>query len=634
MKRSKSFSTRLSLSIILTTTVLFMTCMIAVGITSIVLMGEEASNSARHTLKSTISEIETIMTGVQTAVNNMSWVVKEHLDDPDYMFDITQQIVQNNPNIIGCAVAFEPSFYPKKGKYFAPYSYIDEGSGTSGTFQMGSDDYDYFAMDWYQTCQLMGEEQWCEPYFDDGGGDQMMITYSMPIFDESGNVIAVLTADISLNVLTDRVVSIPTYEDSYTFIISRSGSFISHPQKDLILNKTIFAFARDNRNKALEEMGERMVKLEEGQGKIRIEGLKSSIVFYAPIMNGWSVGLACPYVDIFEKTNRAMLIFFIVSILGLVVLFLVDRRMIYRLTLPITEFAYSAQSIGKGYFNARIPEVKTDDELKRLQESLAYMEKSIQSYIKELRSTTASNEKFESELTIANGIQMGMLKTAFPVDERFDLYANLHPAKEVGGDLYDFVIRGDKAFVVVGDVSGKGVPAALYMSITLAALRFISGLGFSIDKVMSSVNDAISDGNTMGMFVTTFIAVIDLNTLEVQYCNGGHNPIIVIDPDGSARYLSAIPNLPIGLFEGFGYKGESMKLSKGSRLVIYTDGVSEAENRAKDLYGEERLLNYCNSCSVDMKSEDFISGLIKDVKGFTKDNPQNDDMTMMSIKFN
>lgn len=220
----------------------------------------------------------------------------------------------------------------------------------------------------------------------------------------------------------------------------------------------------------------------------------------------------------------------------------------------------------------------------------------------------------------------------FPKRDDFDIYAALFPAKEVGGDLYDFYVKGDHLYFAIGDVSGKGVPAALFMAITRSAYRFISGMGMNMEQVERNINNAFTEGNESGMFVTMFIGCLDLKTLELEYCNAGHNPIVVVSPSGKADFLHAKANLAAGLIGGFQYQGETLQLEKGSRLILYTDGISEAENRQKELFGEDRLLEYSASVPVTTSAKDFTDGLLDAVRGFTDGNEQNDDITVLTIR--
>ena len=170
------------------------------------------------------------------------------------------------------------------------------------------------------------------------------------------------------------------------------------------------------------------------------------------------------------------------------------------------------------------------------------------------------------------------------------------------------------------------------MAITRYAFNFISSLGLEVDDVMKNVKDSFCQGNSMMMFVTMFVAKINLDTYEMEYCNAGHNPIVVIDSDGVARYLHSKPNLAIGLFSDFPFEKESLKLSKGTRLILYPDGVTEAEAVDKNQYGEDRLLEFANGIAKTDNSETVINNLFSSVKAFTGDNDQNDDITALTVK--
>jgi len=301
---------------------------------------------------------------------------------------------------------------------------------------------------------------------------------------------------------------------------------------------------------------------------------------------------------------------------------------------PIIELTYKANSIAKGIFTTKMPEVDTENEVKTLRDSFEYMQTSVNNIINDVQDTTAKNERIESELNIASAIQRSMLPMDFPHTKKIDLFAMLCPAKEVGGDLYDFYIKENKLYFTIGDVSGKGVPAALYMAITRSSFRFSVGIDMKINEIVSRINNVFVTGNTTQMFVTMFAGVLDLETRKLDFCNAGHNPIIIIDKDGNAKYLRSKSNIAIGLYEDYPYEMETMTLEEDSRLLLYTDGVSEAERADKSQYGEQRLLEFANSITRGSTSEQVMNSLRKSVSSFTSGNPQNDDITIMSFLLN
>lgn len=258
----------------------------------------------------------------------------------------------------------------------------------------------------------------------------------------------------------------------------------------------------------------------------------------------------------------------------------------------------------------------------------------------ELQTTATANERMESELNMARDIQMGMLNTDFPPQ----IYALMNPAKEVGGDFYDFTFKDDNLYFAIGDVSGKGMPASLMMAITNATLHIVEGLDLPLDKTLRRINDSVSEANKSGIFVTLFVARVNLKTRHMDYCNAGHCPILVIPPDDEPCFLKAKPNIAIGLFKDFAYEAESLDLQEGTRIIAYTDGVTEAEKEDQTQYGKERLMDWAKHVveSLSEKSTQrnnsqeraIVESLYASVNAFAEGNPQNDDITIMSVRIN
>ena len=250
----------------------------------------------------------------------------------------------------------------------------------------------------------------------------------------------------------------------------------------------------------------------------------------------------------------------------------------------------------------------------------------------QLEETTTAKERMESELRIARNIQMSMLPSVFPEIDGLDMYASMTPAKEVGGDLYNYIQLGDKLYFCIGDVSGKGVPASLFMAIVTRGFRTLALTGKSPAEIATRLNNELTENNDEGMFVTMFICRLDLNTLQLEYCNGGHNPPIIGDADDQFKFLDVIPNAPIGLWPGLEYEGEEIELLGNQRLLLYTDGLNEAENRQQEQYGEDRIVKLLTSHSSS-NCHDIIEALKTDTDLFRDGAEQNDDLTMLAIHF-
>lgn len=622
-----SFSRRLSSTVVLITSILFIVAIGVAAVSSHLILADEAHKSAENLLDATIKEIENKLIRVEVSVKNTVTTVQKLKNSPEKMYDITQGLVMENDEILGSAVAFVPEYY-KGVHFYAPYSFrVSDGKVESK--QLGTAQYDYFYSDWFQIPQLLGEPCWSEPYFDEGGAQEYMSTYSYPIKDDQGNVFAILTADISLSGITEFLASIRPYPSSYVSLISRSGRYVNSGVNDDLRGETVFStqfLMGTKENEDINQIATDMMAGNKGKHKYRV-GNKISFAVYGPVSNGWKASITCDYRDVLARTSKMHMILVLVVLVGLLILFLSCYSTIRKLTKPLTDMSESALSIAKGNFNTPLPDIKYDDEIRHLRNSFDYMQHSLTEYIENLKKSTAENERFESELTIASDIQMAMLSSDFPENGNLGLHAMLKPAKEVGGDLYDFFLMDkDTLYFAVGDVSGKGVPASMFMAITRSAFRFIAKTGAPMNDVVSQINNSLCDGNDSQLFVTMFVGKLNLPTGELEYCNAGHNPVIV-----NGSYVPVKANLALGLMPGFPYQLQTVNLTAGSRIFVYTDGITEAERSDKEQYGEERLLECIRGLKQSCSDKEVCESVVKSVHDFADGNVQNDDITVLSI---
>lgn len=627
-----SFSLRLSLYILSVAALVFIAVFAVTFHSARRNVKNEAMELARSELENTVIQIDNVLSSVETAINNLSWLVMENLDDPDYMYTLTEMVLRGNPHVYGSAIAFEPYYYKEKGMFWSPFSFRENGKISNK--QLGSVDYDYHYMDWYQIPKLLGKPYWSEPYYDEGGADVIMSTYSCPLYDKEGKLFAVFTADISLQWFAFKVNSMKPYPNSYNYMIGRGGTFLVHPNQKAILNESIFANAIYTGNALLKETAHKMTSGESGMEEMVRDG-KHTYYFYTPIPSvGWSVAVECLRSDILAALDRMTMIILIIGIMGLLLMGALCHYAIKNLTNPLARFADSAREIAGGTFDAPLPVIHGRDEMKTLHDSFANMQKSLVTYMDELQRTTANKERIESELRIAREIQMGMVPKIFPPFPNrndIDLYAVLKPAKEVGGDLYDFFIENEKLYFIIGDVSGKGIPASLVMSVTCRLFRTMAMHVKSPEKIMAYLNDTLTENNESNMFCTAFVGILDLNTGRLEYCNAGHNAPVLMDLSG-VKYMDVEPNLALGLFEGFPYRAQSCTLEKGNTMFLYTDGVTEAENISKELYSDGHLLEVLGKNNGGEPVQ--ITGVIvNDIERYSQGAEQSDDITILCLKY-
>ena len=257
------------------------------------------------------------------------------------------------------------------------------------------------------------------------------------------------------------------------------------------------------------------------------------------------------------------------------------------------------------------------------------MQTSLVSFIDELQRTTAKRERIESELQVARNIQRGMIPRKFPSRAGVDLYGEMVPAKEVGGDLYDFFLQDGKLYFCIGDVSGKGIPASLLMAMTRTVFRVAVQKEPPVTEIARELNESLSADNDQLMFVTMFIGVVDLGTGQMDFCNCGHNPPAILRDQ--AVFVEVEPNVPLGITPGFKFTGQHVDDVRGIPILLYTDGLNEAENEAHEAFGNDRLLEVMGSAPFH-DSEELVTRLGAAVKAHVGGAEPSDDLTMLCIQ--
>jgi sigma-B regulation protein RsbU (phosphoserine phosphatase) len=598
---------------------------------------KEAFNHATQILDKTSLRIEGILNRVEVASNMTKWLVERHPDKADSMFVYSQGMLQNNPDFYNCSIAFEPYYFKDKGRYFSAYTkYVGD---SIRTIQGGSDNYQYFYMDWYLMPSLLGHPCWTEPYFDYDvatNTNEMVTSYCQAIKDKQGKMIGVINTSLSITWLSQTISAIKPYPHSYSIMVGRGGTFFVHPDTTKITRQTIFTQTLEHPDTAIIALGHAMQHGEEGMKQMKM-GQEDCYVFYKPLGNsGCSMAIVCPESDIFSGFDHLRRIVISIVAFGLLLMLYTFIRIITRELTPLQHLAEEAEVIASGKLDAELPDLQRIDEIGQLSHSFGNMQQSLVKYIEELKDTTAQKASIESDLRIANSIQMGMLPDKFPTKaERDDvqLYASLTPAKEVGGDLFDFYFRDEKLFFCIGDVSGKGVPASLFMAVTRSAFRTVSAHESQPDRIVTVMNQTIADMNKNHMFVTLFVGVLDLPTGRLHYSNAGHDAPLLVGPDVSELPCDA--NIPIGFRPKWKYSLQEVQIFTGTTILLFTDGLSEAMDATKAQFQMKRVNEVASQALSQGKQEpkQLIEQMTDAVRQFVGDAEQSDDLTMMAIQY-
>lgn len=633
----RKLSVRVSLWVVLFAALIFVVALGFQFYQSREAVRQEAISHASQILDKTSLRVEGILNRVEVASNMTKWLVLRHPNKADSMFVYSRGMLQNNPDFYNCSIAFEPEHFQDKGRYFSAYTrYVGDSLRTT---QGGSDNYQYFFMDWYLMSTLLDKPCWTEPYVDFDvatNTSEMVTSYCQTIKDKEGKKIGVINTSLSINWLSQTISMVKPYPNSYSIMIGRGGTYFVHPDTTKITRQTIFTQTMEHPDTALIALGHAMQRGEEGMKKMFFNG-KDCYVFYKPLgQTGCSMAIVCPEEDIFggfDRLRRAVMSIVVVGLLLMLYLFI---RIITRELSPLRRLAREAETIASGQFDAVLPDFQRIDEIGQLSHSFGNMQQSLVKYIEELKETTAQKASIESDLRIASGIQMGMLPEQFPTKADRDdvqIYASLTPAKEVGGDLFDFYFRDDKLFFCIGDVSGKGVPASLFMAVTRSVFRTVSVHESMPNNIVTIMNTIIADMNKTQMFVTLFVGVLDLPTGHLHYCNAGHDaPLLIGDGIGE---LPCDPNIPVGFLPSWEYSLQEAQISTGTTIFLFTDGLTEAMDANYAQFQMERINDVASQALSQQQQEPhkLINKMTDAVHQFVGDAEQSDDLTMMAIQY-
>ncbi|MBQ3804972.1 MAG: SpoIIE family protein phosphatase [Prevotella sp.] len=633
----RKLSVRVSLWVVLFAAVIFNVALGFLFYQARETVRQEAVSRAMQILDKTSLRVEGILNRVEVASEMTKWLVQRHPDRADSMFVYSRGVLLNNPDFYNCSIAFEQDHFKDKGRYFSAYT--KHVGDSIRTIQGGSDDYQYFYMDWYLMPTLLERPCWTEPYIDDDvttNTSEMLTSYCQTFNDKNGRVIGVINISLSISWLSHTISSVKPYPNSYSIMIGRGGTYFVHPDCTKITCQSIFTQTIEHPDTALTALGHAMQRGEEGMKQMNVDG-KNCYVFYKPLgKTGCSMAIVCPESDIFGGFDRLRHTVMAIVTVGLLLMLYFFIRIIKRELTPLQQLAMGAETIASGQFDAELPELQRIDEIGQLSHSFADMQQSLVKYINELKQTTAQKASIESDIRIASGIQMGMLPEKFPTkDDRDDvqLYASLTPAKAVGGDLFDFYFRDEKLFFCIGDVSGKGVPASLFMAVTRSVFRTVSAHESMPDRIVMSMNRIISDMNKAHMFVTLFVGALDLPTGRLHYCNAGHDAPLLVG--AGVGELPCDANIPVGFRPTWKYTLQEAQIFTDTTIFLFTDGLTEAMDSVKAQFQMERVNEVATRALAAQQHEPRqLIGLMTDaVHQFVGDAEQSDDLTMMAIQY-
>ena len=546
------------------------------------LLEEETEERVLTVLNYKAYSLRQVLNSTEQMMRDHLWDVERNLHSPDSLYNVLTRIVRANEDdkIVGGFLCFLPYYYPEKGRLYEPYVYEEDGRLIKEQLG-GKNGHDYTQHPAYQRIQRELKPLWSDPYeYKNASGVMSLTTYSFPLLNKNGELIAVCGLDISLEWLGDTLNATRYNPSSFDLFLTRTGKLVGGPPEKRVSverrNKVI-SLINDSTIEREPTFNEHVSVIEFYDREIKDKGYIYTLRMEAA--PHWTLALVGYDKEVYGQLDALRIYISLLMLVGFFLLgFIVHRsyRNIYR-----------------------------------------------------LHQADMKQERIGSELHIAQQIQQSMLPKVFPpFPERndIDIYGMLLPAREVGGDLFDFFIRDEKLFFCIGDVSGKGVPSAMVMAQVLSLFRSLMSRGNNPAHIMVSLNEVFCHHNESNMFITFFVGVLDLPTGRLRYCNAGHDRPIIVG-QGS---LEANPHLPLGVFDDVKYETQETQLENGTTLFLYTDGLTEAMNKQHEMFRLELVMETLvekESCQM------LVEHMQETVKTFVQGAEQSDDMTMLAIRY-
>lgn len=543
-------------------------------------MLNEAKERYRNMLLNSHEELRRHLSDVYMATKNNVHDIERDIDDSSKMFEHVGRIIRNNKQVYGCAMLFKPGYYPNEWRVFIPFARRDSAGRTIVT-RIDSTYHSYWYDDWLQGQLEKEASDWTKAYYESelfAGGQErrLLATYTTPLHNRAGEPVALLCSDLSLEFLRKEMMEDVRHMNdqfkgdrnyrAYSFVIDSTGTYIIHPDKMRMLRDSLEA--------------DISMPDEKGTTTAVIDG-KLSWIYYRKVEKvEWTMAVVVPENVILFNGRMLNIIILLTMVVGLAAIYLICRYQIKEIADP---FASQKAAVDR-------------------------------------------------ELKIAHDIQMSMLPSShpLPLPPHLDLYASLTPARDVGGDFYDYFVRDNCLFFCIGDVSGKGVPAALVMAMARSAFRMLAENESEPNRIVDSLNDRMAHDNDLSFFITFFVGILDFDTGLLRFCNAGHKAPYILSKE-TITVLPVDKNLPIAAMPDWEFVAQETVLAPGTTLFLYTDGLDEAEDAQHQMFGKQRIQATLYDAPKDPHG--LIEHMTQAVADYVGNNEQSDDLTMLAVRY-
>jgi sigma-B regulation protein RsbU (phosphoserine phosphatase) len=594
---------------------------------------EAAEREAVNETEAAVSRVEDVLHSIEErtlALGEALSVLAPRGEDADRLL---RRFVEGNRDVYGGAIAGVPG---PRGERRALYLHRPPGGeGPLAAADLASDAYRYWERDWFREAIEAGRPLWTEPYRDTGGGEAWMVTFAAAFGPLGGAPAGVVTADVRLRRLDSIVKEVELGRSGFGLLLSRKGFVIAASERSRIdPATTLLEQARPETRAWLEPIARGMRAGEPGRARVELQGHPFRLTYRPLSRAGWVLAALYPEDELLAEVSWLRAVQGLLALGGLALLASVVVVLSRRLTRPLSGLAASAGTIARGDLDAPLPPVESRDEVGTLAQAFHDMRDSLKVYIRDLQETTAAKERLEGEIKLARRIQADMLPkpAAGGPGEGYELGAVLVPARTVGGDLFDHFRDGSRVFFLVGDVSGKGVPAALFMARAMTVFEAVASREADPGAVLDRVNRSLCRDNDAGMFVTAAVGALDLSTGELAVALAGHEPPVLVPAASAPTPLAAEGGRVLGLIEASDFPLHHLRLEAGDAVVLYTDGVSEAQDATGAFFGVERLATAVAALRREA-APGLTAGVLSAVRAFAGEAPQSDDITILTLRY-
>jgi sigma-B regulation protein RsbU (phosphoserine phosphatase) len=583
-----------------------------------------------------INKIEGILSNLERMTTSTAYLISTHsLSEQELEGYLTDQSNKMG-SVMAVTVAYNTEYLLKNQSLKSKHYCMKEGFCKTVIIDEHSSSYKYD--DWFIIPTEKENGYWSEPWINTPLHTEPITSYSYPMFDK-GEVIGVVRTDVSLNLLQNIVSSIRLLKSGYATLITSNGTYVTHPADSLILNYTIFSLAKHFQVPGLREAGQKIINGESGFVQIKFPVQKYPRWFYyAPIsLNKWAVAIVFREDEIMQDLNKVIYVFSFILSIGLFVLLVTFFIRITTIFKPLDLLIRAVRKMGSGDFSVQLPEVKMENEVAVLSGSFSRMQAELKNYMENLVATTREKDKISAEVKFAAQIQQNIIpsdKNMLTEVKEVSIFGVLEPAEIIGGDLYDaFMIDDRRLCLVMADVFGKGIVASMLMTMVQTLIRAQSKYSTSAESLVRAINTYLCENSKQANFVTMLVCVLDLQTGIVDYCNAGHTPIYLRKADRQCVRISETHCTALGIFHDLQIDSSTLQLDAQDFMILFTDGITEAMSDNEAFFGYQRLEEII--CSMQNPTpEGIVKAILQDVRSFTQKENQNDDLSILVLKFN